>query len=331
MTRAPTMIRTILIGLMTLLVVVLGGPAAATAVPPRAAGAGVRAQPAIVTNPCPGNLDALQSPYTYAGNNPIGSADPNGLMPPPDQPEHCGSTQNCPTSGQHSGGSSLCSSSGSWEQTLCGIVGSSPAQGSAPAGPSSVCTAYDFCAGQANPAPSHDTVGHGRHIGYSYSYKEDIGPVSDTGSPEHVMAIFQAAPGSIFPFPVTGCDSFTEGAVCTLHPGPRFANGVGQVSVDTTPTSFTFTVISSEYFDAPGAKISFSVANSNGELYLHQDAVARDTKLLAFLGVKAGYTRLVWDEQAHNLRQRLDVQRPIHWTSPNDLADLVAGNWDSFR
>jgi RHS repeat-associated protein len=78
--------------------------------------------------------------------------------------------------------------------------------------------------------------------GYEYTYHEWIGPVANMGSPEHAMAAFQQNPTAIFPFPVTGCSSFTNGAYCTLHAGPTWTHGVGVVRVTAAPTSFKFTV-----------------------------------------------------------------------------------------
>ncbi|MFJ8098311.1 hypothetical protein [Streptomyces griseofuscus] len=177
---------------------------------------------------------------------------------------------------------------------------------------------------------------YGTENGYGYTFTEDIGPVSKTGSPERAMEGFQETPQAIFPFPVTGCQHFTDGGYCTLHAGPKFAHGIGTVRVATAATSFKFTVVSDEYFDAPQSTIEFSLKSRKGELYLSQHAIAHDSVTLAYLGTKAGYTKMTWNLMAHNLRGALGV-RPSHplqstdWTLPNTWMDLIGGNWDQFQ
>jgi hypothetical protein len=73
-------------------------------------------------------------------------------------------------------------------------------------------------------------------------YSEDIGPVASTGSLAQAMADFENNPAFVFPFPISGCPEFVNNATCTLHPGPSFAGGVGQVKISmTSSTSFTST------------------------------------------------------------------------------------------
>jgi hypothetical protein len=103
------------------------------------------------------------------------------------------------------------------------------------------------------------------------------------------------------------------------------------VSVTPGRTSFTFTVVSNGYFDAPGSQITFSLSQSRGDLYLTQHAEAKHSKIAVQVMGALQYTRSVWLEQAHNLRTLLGVQpsRPsVNWANPLDWIDLVGGNWD---
>jgi RHS repeat-associated protein len=145
--------------------------------------------------------------------------------------------------------------------------------------------------------------------GYHYSVTEEIGPVSATGSPTSVTRKFEANPHPIFPFPITGCRSFTPGALCTLHAGPSFwpADGVGEVRVTTRQTSFTFTVVSGGYFDSPGSQITFSLSQHGGELYLTQQAQAHGSTILVQLADLFGYPESVWQRQALNLQRLLGI------------------------
>lgn len=144
------------------------------------------------------------------------------------------------------------------------------------------------------------------------------------------MDVFAQNPDFVFPFPVEGCEAFVTGAVCTLHAGPRWARGVGDVLVLRKPNSVQLTVISENYFDGVGSTITFSTFDDDGEIYLSQRAVATDAYLPAQVGIKLGYAQSTYKNQARNLRVLLRVRpsRPhIDWTSPSDWADLITGNW----
>lgn len=174
-----------------------------------------------------------------------------------------------------------------------------------------------------NPLNGADPLGL-----YSYYFTEDIGPTSQTGSPAFVMDLFKSNPTAIFPFPVTGCSVFYIGAMCTLHPGPSWGHGVGQVEVSSaTDTSFTFTVCSSGYFDPPGSTITFSLTQNHGELYLHQKAQAPSSWFFDLIAPQIA--QLTWRDQATNLQNYLGTE-PSHpsvdWTSPSSWLDWM-NNW----
>ncbi|MDN4640372.1 DUF6531 domain-containing protein [Agreia sp. PsM10] len=122
-------------------------------------------------------------------------------------------------------------------------------------------------------------------------------------TPEEVMDIFKAHPGEIFPFPVSGCPTFSEGAVCTLQALP-VADGRGDVRVSTTPTSVTFTVVSDGYFDLPGSTVTFqTVANDDGTVSLQQIAQGRTRDLAIGIGFNVSTPSFsTWRDQAANLR-----------------------------
>lgn len=162
--------------------------------------------------------------------------------------------------------------------------------------------------------------------GYHYNYTWQILPTWVTAHPATAMALFQANPRAVFPFPITGCKSFTQGALCTLHAGPTFASGVGVVRVSVTTTSFTFTVVSKNYFDEPGSQITFALSQHNGYLYLTQHAKGEIASAFGGAGVYGQFARYTWSQQAQNLRTMLaanyidshypqnpDGPRPLYW------------------
>ncbi|MFY4718515.1 RHS repeat domain-containing protein [Streptomyces sp. LaBMicrA B280] len=272
--------------------------------------------------------------YTYAADNPLTNSDPTGLC----HPDVCGIGV---PRGNVVGGSSGIITDGPIDPDNPGA--GSCHHGSCSSGSHASGTLYDSVSkSPTSPLSAQPliTVPMGSHYGtlngYGYTYTEDIGPVSRTGSPEEVMTGFQESPQAIFPFPISGCQHFTDGGYCTLHPAPKFAHGIGTVRVATAATSFKFTVASDEYFDGPGSTIEFSLKSRKGELYLTQHAVAHDSTTLATLGTWGGYTKMTWNVMAHNLRSALGV-RPSHplgstdWTSLNTWMDFIGGNWDQFQ
>jgi hypothetical protein len=123
------------------------------------------------------------------------------------------------------------------------------------------------------------------------------------------MMVFEQDPLRVFPFPITGCSEFTQGAVCTLHAEPSFIGGVGQVSISLiSSSSFKFTVTSHGYFDGPGSTITFSASQQNGSLYLSQHGVSTSTATGPWVAVQIGFAKLTWSRQALNLQGVLGVQ-----------------------
>jgi hypothetical protein len=176
--------------------------------------------------------------------------------------------------------------------------------------PGQMCRSKPVPAGPA-PAPSGSagSTGGGFPHGYGYYYEEYIGAISLTGSPAHVMKLFEDNPAAVFPFPISGCSKFRAGSVCALHAGPSFAGGNGTVRVSLpSPASFRFTVISHRYFDAPGSTITFSLGQSGGILYLSQHGISRNTRLIPEIAIYLGYTESVWQQQARNLQYLLGVE-----------------------
>lgn len=151
------------------------------------------------------------------------------------------------------------------------------------------------------------------HPRYDYTTSEYIGPNS-LGDPQGVMWFFEHHPHDVFPFKVTGCGSFVNGAVCVLHPGDselhglgNLAGGPGKVRVSMkTKTSFTFTVIAKGYFDQPGSQITFSISSRKNGLYLTQHGWTTGSSYLGWLGTKLGFAKKTWQQQARNLRSALD-------------------------
>ncbi|MFI0719143.1 RHS repeat domain-containing protein [Streptomyces sp. NPDC021224] len=155
-------------------------------------------------------------------------------------------------------------------------------------------------------------------LSYSYTTTEYIGPNS-LGDPKGIMAFFMRHPHEIFPFKVTGCGKFTDGAKCTLHPAEAMLHGLGRiaggpgdvtVSVD-DPTSFTFTVTNEGYFDKPGSQIKFSISSNKKGIYLTQKAHTTGSSLFGWLGVKVGIAQDTWKQQARNLTQSLQDHENI--------------------
>ncbi|MEV7416660.1 ricin-type beta-trefoil lectin domain protein [Streptomyces sp. NPDC089919] len=153
---------------------------------------------------------------------------------------------------------------------------------------------------------------------YSYSYKFYLGLRANMGSPEEVMAMFQANPKKVFPFPISGCESFYEGADCILHPGPKLpvkpnptlAGAPGEVRVTVAATSFTFDVVGQEYFDDVGSQITFSIEQKGDEMFLHQDGFTTGTKAIPYWYEKIfSESRRTWSEQTWNLQKLVYKER----------------------
>ncbi|MFG2145383.1 ricin-type beta-trefoil lectin domain protein [Streptomyces sp. NPDC048696] len=159
-------------------------------------------------------------------------------------------------------------------------------------------------------------------IKHAYTHTEEVGSTK-WGSAEKLMSTFQQSPQTFFPFPVEGCSSFTEGAVCRLFPGKDTPGGVGmilggnglvRVHVDKTSTSFT--VISANYFDDPGSVITFTTSEKNGKLYMTQRGVSEGSNPLIWFTVKTGQADNTWWQMGQNLRHYVDppmTQSRLYW------------------
>ncbi|WUH89250.1 sugar-binding protein [Streptomyces sp. NBC_00433] len=150
--------------------------------------------------------------------------------------------------------------------------------------------------------------------GYSYTTSEYLGPNS-LGTPEEIMAFFKAHPKEVFPFKVTGCDTFAQGTKCTLHPAEsimhglgRIAGGPGKVTVSVKDkTSFTFTVTNKGYFDEPGSQIKFSISSRKNGVYLTQKGHSTGSNWFAWVGVTHfDAAKSQWQQQARNLTKLLE-------------------------
>lgn len=143
-----------------------------------------------------------------------------------------------------------------------------------------------------------------------FTYKYDYPwPVTTTAkfSPREVMDVFKQNPQEIYPFEVAGCDSFSNGAECSLKTGVG-VNPNGKVGVTTTATSVTFTVLERGYFDAPGSTIKFSTyADAQGVVYLRQEADAYGVDGYMAFGINVMHAaRGTWQQQQQNLIGVLD-------------------------
>lgn len=148
-----------------------------------------------------------------------------------------------------------------------------------------------------------------RRRNYDYAYSFLLGPTNLLGHAEDAMTLFKDNPKRVFPFDITECSRFTEGAQCFLHPNPGITeytgHGSGHVQVSTEKTSFTFTVTSDDYFDDPGSTITFAIIERDNNLYLTQTAHGIDPDGHVWAGVVLGFAENNWAEQAANLRTLL--------------------------
>jgi len=148
----------------------------------------------------------------------------------------------------------------------------------------------------------------------SYSYVENwvVADSSEITAIE-AMSIFKENPGKIFPFEIDNCNELKSGNICTLHAfkGTQYGwandllNGNGDVYVSTTPNSVSFTVVSDGYFDPKGSQVTFSTRTENGKIILTQTASAQNAFIPVRLGIWAGQSRALWEEQADNLSEMI--------------------------
>ncbi|MDX2561507.1 ricin-type beta-trefoil lectin domain protein [Streptomyces sp. TX20-6-3] len=264
--------------------------------------------------------------YAYANNDPVNNTDPDGRM--------------CLHGSPGGGRDGICAGV---DGDTDGVVGDN----SNNCNRDSCRAAADAMSKQARKKGTYNKTpkGHASHpkptnnyrYSYTYTYSHYLGPTSTMGSPESVMAAFKANPGEVFPFPISGCDEFLGGEVCTLHPFPTdWGIGLfgkpGVVRVSAADTSFTFEVLEDGYFDDRGSTISFSVEQKGEDLYLRQDAMTTGSKAIPTLGVLGGVARETWEDQAFNL-QRLIVGKDLfdHFDPRIQPRDKVAELLDPFH
>ncbi|MBP2585807.1 RHS repeat-associated protein [Streptomyces sp. PvR006] len=264
--------------------------------------------------------------YAYANNDPVNNTDPDGRM--------------CLHGSPGGGRDGICAGV---DGDTDGVVGDN----SNNCNRASCRAAADAMSKQARKKGTYNKTpkGHASHpkpadnyrYSYTYTYTHYLGPTSTMGSPESVMAAFKANPGEVFPFPISGCDEFLGGEVCTLHPFPTdwgidLFGKPGVVRVSAADTSFTFEVLESGYFDDRGSTISFSVEQKGEDLYLRQDAMTTGSKAIPALGVLGGAARETWEDQAFNL-QRLIVGKDLfdHFDPRITPRDKVAELLDPFH
>ncbi|MER8046658.1 RHS repeat-associated core domain-containing protein [Streptomyces sp. NPDC094032] len=142
---------------------------------------------------------------------------------------------------------------------------------------------------------------------YDYAYSYLLGPTELLGNAEDAMTLLKDNPQRVFPFDVTECSRLTEGVQCLLEPNPGGfkSRGSGYVQVSTEKTSFTFTVVSDEYFDKPGSTITFAIHQRDNTLYLTQTAHGIDAAPHVLFGVDSGLSKWTWMRQAWNLSSLL--------------------------
>lgn len=175
-------------------------------------------------------------------------------------------------------------------------------------------SAYGYVDG--DPLTSTDPTGL-----YKYTYDHKLGRESRVGSPEEVMEYFKQHPSEVFPFDVEGCPMFVDGAVCTLHAGPKWAKGVGRVAVTTSATSVTFTVCEgNDYFDRAGSTITFSTYAKKGNVYLRQGARAVSANPVLDRAAPK-LAKFTWEEQAKLLSYGVGGS----YREPTDWIDWLSG------
>lgn len=238
--------------------------------------------------------------YAYGHNNPMTLPDPSGLAPGIMLADGCGR------------GACGVAAAKKFAAKTSNNSAKRPTAGDAPA--ASACRTGDWSCRVAAELKTPSCKGSGRTRGCDgsspFTYKYDYPwPVTTTAkfSPREVMDVFKQNPQEIFPFEVAGCDSFSNGAECTLKTGVG-VNPNGKVGVTTTATSVTFTVLERGYFDAPGSTIKFSTyADAQGVVYLRQEADAYGVDGYMAFGINVMHAaRGTWQQQQQNLIGVLD-------------------------
>ncbi|QOT15368.1 hypothetical protein [Paenarthrobacter sp. YJN-5] len=155
---------------------------------------------------------------------------------------------------------------------------------------------------QAGPATYLNQRGWHQIGSYKYEQRYPLIDIQEY-SAAAITKVFREHPKEIFPFPVEGCATFTEGATCRLksaHPVILFGDRDGTVRVNLkSETNVTFTVVSNDYFDAPGSTISFDIVQRGDVPVLTQTADAHGTNPIISLGINTtGQQWIPWFTQA---------------------------------
>jgi RHS repeat-associated protein len=146
--------------------------------------------------------------------------------------------------------------------------------------------------------------------GYDYDWR--LGSASEVGTPEQIMAQFQARPGDVFPFGLGRCTQIILDQKCDLHVAPGVADDEWVRITSVSDTSFTFTTLPG-HFDPPGSTITFTVyRGEDGDMWLRQSAVWQLSGPweLTKAKVSAAGAWVSWRRQSNNLR---DQARRAQW------------------
>jgi hypothetical protein len=159
-----------------------------------------------------------------------------------------------------------------------------------------------------NPVNGVDPLGL-----YSYTYDWALGPSTDIGTPEAIMAYFQENLQTVFPFSTGACSTVVLGETCALEFGGKI-NPVEVIHV--TPTSFEFEA-QQGHIDPAGSTITFSICTMNGEDYLQQYANASTAAPLVNL-LFPSLAYVLWSYQAENLSNAIrgDYKSPFDDEKP---------------
>jgi len=138
-------------------------------------------------------------------------------------------------------------------------------------------------------------------FGNGYQMDWDLGSVSDFGSPEFVMSVFELNASTVFPFSLGKCTQITLNESCLLNPAPGITWPVTVTNM--TSTSFTFTVGAGGP-EPEGSTITFSTYVQNGHVFLRQTAVWNNKTWqdAVWTNCTEPGAFLTWQHQADNLR-----------------------------
>ncbi|MEI2279582.1 hypothetical protein OHC50_19165 [Paenarthrobacter ilicis] len=229
------------------------------------------------------------SPYTYAFGNVINTSDPTGLKPSCGcEDDFTGKYAPKPGGGYYDG---------TEEPPLPWYMTPQPAPS-----PGNLVKRSTSFQREAGPATYMNQRGWHQIGSYKYQQRYPLVDIQEYSAAE-ITKVFREHPKEIFPFPVEGCSTFTEGATCRLksaHPVILFGDRDGTVRVNLkSETNVTFTVISNDYFDAPGSTISFDIVQRGDVPVLTQTADAHGTNPIISLGINTtGQQWIPWFTQA---------------------------------